>query len=152
MHSHDLPHITIGRHNSITFPTLLGSAFLLSLWNQDRPSTSFSRYQTRYTRISRSIYPLFQMDRSNLKERAAEIATTAVFLSDELAQLGLPDPSFEQGLPGPLYSDAPDSSAGAARQRLLQMLDEFRALLTEPTLLLTPELVSLLEHTSFACH
>ena len=82
------------------------------------------------------------MDSSNLKERAAEIFKTANILSDELAQLGLPDPSFEGGLPAALRSDAPASSAGAARQNLLQMLDEFRAVLTEPTLLLTPELAS----------
>jgi hypothetical protein len=85
-----------------------------------------------------------------LKERAADISKRANFLSDELAQLGLPEPSFEQGLPAPLHSDAPDSNAGAARQKLLQMLDEFRALLTEPTLLLTPELASLFERTSSA--
>ena len=82
------------------------------------------------------------MDRSTLKERAADIYKTANFLSDELAQLGLLEPSFEHGLPAPLHSDAPDSTAGAARQQLLQALDEFRALLTEPTLLLTPELAS----------
>lgn len=88
-----------------------------------------------------------QIDRSNLKERAADISKTADFLSDELAQLSLPEPSFEQGLPTPLHSDAPDSNAGTARQKLLQMLDELRALLTEPTLLLTPELASLFERT-----
>ena len=82
------------------------------------------------------------MDRSSLKERAADISETANLLSDELVQLGLPEPSFEHGLPAPLHSDAPESNAGAARQKLLQMLDEFRALLTEPTLLLTPELAS----------
>ena len=90
------------------------------------------------------------MDHSSLKERAAEISKAANFLSDELAQLGFPEPSFQQGIPAPLHSDAPDSNAGAAMQKLLQMLDEFRALLTEPTLLLTPELVSLLERTSSA--
>ena len=90
------------------------------------------------------------MDRSNLKERAADICKTANFLSNELTQLGLSEPSFEQGLPAPLHSDAPDSSAGAARQKLHQMLDEFCALLTEPTLLLTPELASLFEQTSSA--
>ena len=83
------------------------------------------------------------MDCSNLKERAANIFKTANFLSDGLAQLGLPDPSFEQGLPTLLHSDAPESNVGAARLNLLQMLDEFRAVLTEPTLLLTPELASL---------
>ncbi|KAL8723379.1 MAG: hypothetical protein Q9225_000295 [Loekoesia sp. 1 TL-2023] len=80
------------------------------------------------------------MDSSTLKQRAASISQTANLLSDELTQLGLPEPSFEHGLPAPLHSDAPDSSASAARQKLLQALDEFRALLTEPTLLLTPEL------------
>ncbi len=83
------------------------------------------------------------MDFSTLKERATDISKTANILSDELAQLGLPEPSFEQGLPAPLHSDAPHSNAGTARQKLLQMLDEFRALLTDPTLLLTPELASL---------
>ena len=82
------------------------------------------------------------MDHSNLKERAADIYRTANLLSDELAQLGLPEPSFKQGLPAPLHDDAADSTAGAAGRKLIQMLDEFRALLTEPTLLLTPELAS----------
>lgn len=90
------------------------------------------------------------MDRSNLKERATNISRTANFLSDELARLGFPDPSFEQGLPALLHSDAPESNVGAARQNLLQMLDELRALLTEPTLLLTPELVSPYERTTSA--
>ena len=88
------------------------------------------------------------MDRSSLRERAVEISKTANFLADELAHLGLPEPSFEQGLPALLYNDAPRSNAGAAGQNLLQMLDEFRALLTEPALLLTPELASLYEPTS----
>ena len=92
-----------------------------------------------------------QMDHSSLKERAAEISEKANFLSDELARLNCSEPSFEQGLPTPLHSDAPDSNAGAARQKLLHMLDEFRALLTEPTLLLTPELASLFERTSATC-
>jgi len=82
------------------------------------------------------------MDRLTLKERAADISTTAIFLSDGLAKLCLPEPTFEQGLTPPLQDDAPDSDVGAARQKLLQALDEFRALLTEPTLLLTPELAS----------
>ena len=88
------------------------------------------------------------MDRSNLRQRAAEIFITANSLADELAHLGLSEPSFEQGLPAPLCSDAPHSNAGAAGQRLLQMLDELRALLTEPTLLLTLELASSYERTS----
>lgn len=92
------------------------------------------------------------MDHSNLKERAADISKTANFLSDELTLLGYPEPSFEHGLPAPLHSDAPDSNASAARQKLLQMLDECRALLTEPALLLTPELASLSQQTSFACN
>ena len=91
------------------------------------------------------------MDCTNLKERAADIFKTANFLSDELAQLGHPDPSFEQGLPALLHSDAPESNAGAARLKLLQMLDEFCAVLTEPTLLLTPELASLY-HANISCN
>lgn len=82
------------------------------------------------------------MDTSTLKERAADISKVANTLSDELAQLHLPEPSFEHGLPGALHSDAPDSNAAAAKQELLQKLDEYRALLTEPTLHLTPELAS----------
>ena len=92
------------------------------------------------------------MDRSNLKERAADISKTANILSDELTLRRLPEPSFKHGLPAPLHSDAPNSNAGAARQKLLQMLDEYRALLTEPTLLLTPELASLFERDYFACN
>lgn len=87
------------------------------------------------------------MDRSNLKERVSNTSRTANFLSDELARLGLPDPTFEHGLPALLHSDAPESNASAARQNLLQMLDGLRALLTEPTLLLTPELLSPYERT-----
>lgn len=82
------------------------------------------------------------MDSSTLKERAADISKAAEILSDELARLHFPEPSFEHGLPTALHSDAPDSDAAAARQALLQKLDEYRALLTEPTLHLTPELVS----------
>ena len=88
------------------------------------------------------------MDCSNLKERATNIFETAYYLSDELTRLGLPEPSFQHGLPTALHSDAPDSNAGAARQKLLQMLDEFRLLLTKPALLLTSERASLLPQTS----
>lgn len=84
------------------------------------------------------------MDNSTLKERAASILKLANSLSNELTNFGLPEPSFEHGLPSALHKDAPNSLAGAARQSLLQELDEFRALLTEPTLLLTPELASCL--------
>ncbi|KAI4147626.1 MAG: hypothetical protein LQ341_001753 [Variospora aurantia] len=80
------------------------------------------------------------MDSSTLKERAADISKATGILSDELAQLYLPEPSFEHGLPAALHSDALDSNAASARQELLQKLDEYRALLTEPTLQLTPEL------------
>lgn len=85
-------------------------------------------------------------------ERAADISRTALLLSDGLAKLCLPEPTFEKGLAPPLHDDAPDSDVGAARQKLLQALDEFRALLTEPTLLLTPELASRVEPTSQACN
>lgn len=82
------------------------------------------------------------MDRSNLSERAADILATANLLSGELVQLGLPEPSFEHGLPAPLHRDAPQSKASTIKQKLLQMLDEFGALLTEPTLHLTSETVN----------
>lgn len=81
------------------------------------------------------------MDHSTIRERAANIAGVAAVLSDELANLNVPEPSFQNGLPPPLHSDAPESKAGTSRVELLQQLDELRALLTEPTLLLTPELV-----------
>ncbi|KAI4169812.1 MAG: hypothetical protein LQ343_005461 [Gyalolechia ehrenbergii] len=83
------------------------------------------------------------MDRLTLKERATDFLKFANALSDELTILGLPEPSFEHGLTAALHSDAPDSRAGAARQDLLQLVDELRALLTEPTLLLTAELASI---------
>ncbi|KAJ5084748.1 S-adenosyl-L-methionine-dependent methyltransferase [Penicillium alfredii] len=80
------------------------------------------------------------MDRSNLIGRATEIADIARNLADELARRGLPEPSFANGLPGALQSDAPDSDALAARVKLLGLLDEFKDLLTEPALLCSPEL------------
>lgn len=95
------------------------------------------------------------MDRSNLVGRAAEVADVARNLADELAQSGLPEPSFEHGLPGPLQSDAPDSDALAARVKLLGLLDEFHDLLTEPALLGSPELVGGMNGIAshrIACH
>lgn len=80
------------------------------------------------------------MDSSNLRERAVKISETTNLLSDELVRLDLPEPSFEHGLPAPIHSDAPDSSVRTAKQKLLQMLDELRALLTEPALHLTSEM------------
>jgi hypothetical protein len=88
------------------------------------------------------------MDHSNLRGRAAEISATALSLSDTLAKLGQPEPSFELGLSDVLKSDTVQSEAGVARQKLLQILDDFRSLLTEPTLLLTPELVSFVQSRS----
>ncbi|KAA8648044.1 hypothetical protein EYZ11_006105 [Aspergillus tanneri] len=82
------------------------------------------------------------MDRSNLVGRAVEIADVARNLADELAQRALPEPSFEHGLPHPLRGDAPDSNVLAARVKLLGLLDEFRDLLTEPSLLGSQELRS----------
>lgn len=81
------------------------------------------------------------MDRSNLIDRASEIADVARTLADELSRRELPEPSFEHGLPAPLQSDAPDSEALAARVKLLGLLDEFHDILTEPALLGSPELV-----------
>lgn len=82
------------------------------------------------------------MDHSNLIGRATEISGVARSLADDLAGQGLPEPSFEHGLPAPLQTDAPESDALAARVRLLGLLDELRDLLTDPALLGSPELVS----------
>lgn len=82
------------------------------------------------------------MSNPNLKQRAVDLYEVTNLLSDGLSDLGLSEPSFEHGLPALLHADAPESNVGNAKQKLLQMLDEFRALLTEPTLLLTPELAS----------
>lgn len=92
------------------------------------------------------------MDRLTLKERATDFLKFANALSDELTILGLPEPSFEHGLTAALHSDAPDSRAGAARQDLLQLVDELRALLTEPTLLLTAELASIFRQALCMIH
>ncbi|GAM41030.1 O-methyltransferase [Talaromyces pinophilus] len=75
-----------------------------------------------------------------LKERAARISEAAKRLSDELKQANFPEPSFELGLPAPLYSDAPDTSALRSKQELLYMVDELHSLLTEPVLQLTAQL------------
>jgi hypothetical protein len=89
------------------------------------------------------------MDRSNLIDRATEIAGVARSLSDDLAARGLPEPSFEHGLPAPLQTDAPDSDALAARVKLLGLLDELHDLLTDPALLGSPELVGkMISHLS----
>lgn len=77
-----------------------------------------------------------------LKERAARISEAAKRLSDELEQANFPEPSFELGLPAPLYSDAPDTPALRSKQELLYMVDELHSLLTEPVLQLTAQLVS----------
>ena len=84
-----------------------------------------------------------------LQQRTAEISKNVNILSEELALLGFPQPSFEDGIPEDIYRDAPDSIARSARVQLLQNLDELRALLTEPTLLLTFELVSIVRMTMF---
>jgi hypothetical protein len=76
------------------------------------------------------------------KERAARIAEAAKRLSDELEQANFPEPSFELGLPKPLFSDAPDTPALRSKQELLHMVDELHSLLTEPVLQLTAQLVS----------
>lgn len=81
------------------------------------------------------------MDSSSLKERGANIFETVSLLSNKLAGLHSPEPSFELGLPSVLRDDARATDPGGARRKLLYELDELRALLTEPALLLTPELV-----------
>lgn len=93
------------------------------------------------------------MDRSNLTGRATEISGVARGLADELASRGLPEPSFEHGLPAPLQTDAPDSDALAARVKLLGLLDELRDLLTDPALLGSPELVrKMITHFTLTNH
>lgn len=84
------------------------------------------------------------MDSANLKSRGADIAAAANQLANSLLALQSPEPSIEHGLPAPLRNEAPVSDASSARLLLLQQLDEMRALLTEPTLILTPELVRFL--------
>ncbi|KAJ5849885.1 hypothetical protein N7455_009741 [Penicillium solitum] len=80
------------------------------------------------------------MDRANLTTRATEIADVVHNLAGELFSQGIPEPSFEHGLPDVLQTDAPDSNALAARIKLLGLLDELRDLLTDPALLGSPEL------------
>ena len=84
------------------------------------------------------------MDRSNIVDRAAEISEIARSLATVLAKTGQPEPSFEHGLPDALRSDAPDSDAGAiaSRMKLIGLLDEFRDLLIDPAMHLSPEGVS----------
>ncbi|CAG8898682.1 unnamed protein product [Penicillium egyptiacum] len=80
------------------------------------------------------------MDRANLNSRATEIAEVVRSLAGDLSSQGIPEPSFEHGLPAVLQTDAPDSNALAARMKLLGLLDELRDLLTDPALLGSPEL------------
>ncbi|KAJ5372865.1 hypothetical protein N7517_004871 [Penicillium concentricum] len=80
------------------------------------------------------------MDRANLTSRATEIAEVVRSLAGDLSSQGIPEPSFEHGLPAILQTDAPDSNVLAARVKLLGLLDELRDLLTDPALLGSPEL------------
>lgn len=86
-----------------------------------------------------------------LKERAARISEEVKRLSDELEQANFPEPSFELGLPAPLYSDAQNTPALGSKQELLYMVDELHSLFTEPVLQLTAQLVcpSMLDRTLF---
>jgi hypothetical protein len=89
------------------------------------------------------------MDCGNLTSRATEIAEVARSLADNLSSQGLPEPSFEHGLPAALRTDAPASNTLAAHMKLLSLLDELRDLLTDPALLGSPELVSkMISHLS----
>ncbi|KAL4936915.1 hypothetical protein BDV06DRAFT_216292 [Aspergillus oleicola] len=81
------------------------------------------------------------MDVLTMKQRATQIADIATSLADELNCTGYPEPSFQHGLPIPLQGDAPVSRASQLHRKLAQLVDELNALLTDPTLLLTPELV-----------
>ncbi|KAJ5780072.1 hypothetical protein N7457_005232 [Penicillium paradoxum] len=80
------------------------------------------------------------MDRASLNSRATEIADVVRSLAGDLSSQGIPEPSFEHGLPAVLQTDAPDSNVLAARMKLLGLLDELRDLLTDPALLGSPEL------------
>ncbi|KAL4964248.1 S-adenosyl-L-methionine-dependent methyltransferase [Aspergillus stella-maris] len=73
------------------------------------------------------------MDTLTLKQRAADIFRTANSLADDLALGGHPEPSFEHGLAPHLYGDASESTGRTLKQELFRMVDELRALLTEPT-------------------
>lgn len=124
--------------------TTIAAQFQAPMVSCHDPDTSCVYIPGRISSSHRKINPpsVVSMDNSTLKQRATDILQFTNSLSDNLTALGLPEPSFERGLPVVLKSDAPISPAGTARQELLQSLDEFRALLTEPTLLLTPELAS----------
>ncbi|KAL4876386.1 S-adenosyl-L-methionine-dependent methyltransferase [Aspergillus karnatakaensis] len=78
------------------------------------------------------------MDALNLKERAAAIFETTNTLSDELLKAGSDEPSLAHGLPPPLHANAPESDLKKLKQQLLEMADELRALLTEPSMHLAP--------------
>ncbi|KAL2795457.1 hypothetical protein BJX66DRAFT_337016 [Aspergillus keveii] len=76
-----------------------------------------------------------------ITQRAAAIFQATTSLSNQLAQAGCPEPSFDHGLPA-LLQGSKDESANAVelKDRLVQMLDELKALLMEPASFLTPEL------------
>ncbi|KAJ5263651.1 hypothetical protein N7478_011256 [Penicillium angulare] len=81
------------------------------------------------------------MDRSSITGRATEISETANVLAGIIAKHGQPEPSFEHGIPDALRSDAPnpDETGIASRMKLINMLDEFRDLLIDPVMHLSPE-------------
>jgi hypothetical protein len=58
--------------------------------------------------LSRYTSPLLSMDRGNLISRATEIAEVVRSLAGNLSSHGIPEPSFEHGLPAVLRTDAPD--------------------------------------------
>lgn len=94
-------------------------------------------------------YIIIAMDRATLTTRVTEIADVVHSLAGDLLSQGIPEPSFEHGLPDILQTDAQDSNALAARMKLLGLLDELRDLLTDPALLGSPELVSKKENYGF---
>ena len=81
------------------------------------------------------------MESSYLNDIGSEISRNANLLAEALAELKQPEPSFQYGLPAILQADG-DSDIHTTRQKLLQSTEELHALLSDPTLLLTPELVS----------
>ncbi|KAL4935056.1 hypothetical protein BDV06DRAFT_229184 [Aspergillus oleicola] len=78
------------------------------------------------------------MDTLTLTQRAAAFFNTANTLSTSLSAAGFGEPTFEHGLPHSLRANAPDPEAKELKQQLLQMTDELRALLAEPSTHLEP--------------
>ena len=81
------------------------------------------------------------MARSTLEDLGRTIFSATSSLSTELSKAGISEPTIEQSLPNSVLHDS-NSAINALRTKLLQITDELSALLVDPALLLTPELVS----------